>query len=224
MKKVILSVLASFTLISGCTSNNFEAIPYGCDGEESGKYCASIEEIFNQSKAHDERNINVLADDDEIIQDGEYRTIQSQKKIKNSKNSTEDTINDTQTMSSGKVVFGSRALEQRPVYTPERVHRLFRGPWMDDYEILHSGEHLFYKTPGSWNYGNMSEPGSASGLVTPVYPEDLGFSKPGEKASTVEKTRVGRHVLPAANQQKTTSTGSVSSAVEALKEKAKKLN
>lgn len=222
MKKAFITIAVA-TLITGCASNDFDSIPYGCQGEESDKYCASVEDIYKKSVENDHRNINVLAEDQEIVSDGKYRSIQSQKKQKPGDTPKHVTgVKGSLPALQNGAVFGSRALEQKPVYTPEQVHRLFRGPWMDDYEILHSGEHLFYKTPGAWNYGNMSDPGSASGLVKPVYPEDLGFSKPGEASKTVEKKRVGRHVLPSANQP--SSRNGTASTVQALKAKAKKLN
>jgi len=42
----------------------------------------------------------------------------------------------------------------------------------------------------------MTNPGSASGLITPVYPEDLGFKKGAETPDKVGGVQVGRHTLP----------------------------
>lgn len=224
MKKSIFTILLSATVLGGCSSNNFSSIPYGCEGEESSPYCANVETIYENAIKHEGRSINVMAEDKEVVSDGEYKSIQSQK-IQSLKSSDGKQLAQEQgsiPQMTGGAVFGSRALEQKPVYTPEKVHRIFRGPWMDDYQILHSGEHLFYKTPGSWNYGNLRTPGSASGMVTPVYPEDLGFNKGGESTTDAEMRRVGRHVIPAPGNNAASAAGKA--AVGAAKSAAKKLD
>lgn len=191
-KKSFLLFTTCITLCA-CSSNNFKQIPYGCDGDESDPYCASVSKIFDNSVDNDHRNINVLAEDMMIKRAGDYNTIQSQGKIPLDSGSALKTDNAIQGAQLNTV--GVSALETRPVYTPEKVHRIFRGPWKDDFNILHSGEHLFYRTPGYWTFGNMNEPGSASGLITPVYPEDLGFTGKVDPSAEPDQKRVGRHTV-----------------------------
>lgn len=62
-----------------------------------------------------------------------------------------------------------------PVYNPAKPHRVWIAPWTDANGILHSGEHIYFTTPGGWNYGPMTAPGSAAGLMAPIRPDQLGF-------------------------------------------------
>ena len=55
MKKAFITIAVA-TLLTGCASNDFDSIPYGCEGEESDKYCASVEDIYKKSVENDHRN------------------------------------------------------------------------------------------------------------------------------------------------------------------------
>lgn len=63
-----------------------------------------------------------------------------------------------------------------PVYHPAKPHKIWVAPWTDANGIVHSGESLFFVTPGYWNYGPMSLPGAASGVLGPARPDALGFN------------------------------------------------
>ncbi len=178
--------------LSGCTSNDFKQIPYGCDSDESDPFCASVETIFEAAKEHPDRTINVLADDQTIKNKNKYNTVQAQPDFGNGHSGKNS---ETGVPPQEATFMGAAALEGRPIYVPEQVHRIFRGPWVDDYEVMHEGEHLFYKTPGRWTYGNLKRPGAASGLIEPISPGELGFTE-GHEIKTNDANRVGRYTLP----------------------------
>lgn len=62
-----------------------------------------------------------------------------------------------------------------PVFNPPKPFRLGIAPWTDANGILHSGEYIYFTTPGRWSYGPMALPGSASGVLSPIRPDQLGF-------------------------------------------------
>ncbi len=65
-----------------------------------------------------------------------------------------------------------------PVWTPGRVYRAWTAPWTDAEGYLHSGGYVYFNTPGHWSYGSLDAAGSASGVLAPVKPSQLGF-RPG---------------------------------------------
>jgi len=188
--KFKIYAVSMMIIISGCSSNNFKQIPYGCDSEEADPFCASVESIYEGAVENDERSINVLASDDELQELRSMNNVQSQQ---THNRNTPSMGKQDQRLNSIMPRQNFNGLEQKPVYIPESVHRVYRGPWRDDANILHSGEHLFYKTPGEWAFGSMKEKGSASGLVTPIAPSELGFERIKEKP--LNKKRAGRHEI-----------------------------
>ncbi|MDP2564379.1 TraV family lipoprotein [Pseudoalteromonas marina] len=215
MKKLSpLFALIICGITAGCSSNNFKEIPYGCDAEESDPYCSSVERLYASSVENEDYGINVLASDREI--QGRYveNNVQSQVQTGSSSKSEGGNIG---TEGNPEYYQGQahKSLDQTPVYTPESVHKLYRGPWRDDLDLLHSGEMLFYKTPGHWNFGTLKTPGSASGLLSPVLPDELGFQR-GEDINNNGSTRAGRHYI---NQE----TGT-SSRLEKLRNSAREIN
>lgn len=63
-----------------------------------------------------------------------------------------------------------------PVFKQPRVHRAWVAPWTDANGRMHSGEYLYYTTPGEWNYGTLRQPGAAgAAMMGPVKPSQLGF-------------------------------------------------
>lgn len=212
LNPIFAAIIISIT--AGCSSNNFKEIPYGCDAEESDPYCASVEELYSASVQNSDHEINVLASDNKIKSQYVENNVQSQ--VDNGHNSNES-FEEGGSMGNPVKYKGQahKSLDQTPVYTPESVHKLYRGPWRDDLDLLHSGEMLFYKTPGHWNFGTLKTPGSASGLLKPVLPDELGFKR-GKDINSSDTTRAGRHRLDS-------STGS-SSKLEELRKKARELN
>jgi conjugal transfer pilus assembly protein TraV len=63
-----------------------------------------------------------------------------------------------------------------PVFQQPRVMRVWVAPYVDADGNLRSGEFVYFATPGSWNYGTLRRPGSASGIFGPTRPTDLGFT------------------------------------------------
>lgn len=217
MKKLSpLFALIICGITAGCSSNNFKEIPYGCDAEESDPYCSSVENLYAASVENEDYGINVLASDNQIK--GRYieHNVQSQVDSNFSSNS-ENKGSDSGTANNPIKYQGQahKSLDQTPVYTPESVHKLYRGPWRDDLDLLHSGEMLFYKTAGYWNFGTLKTPGSASGLLAPVLPDELGFKR-GQDINKSESTRAGRH--------KINSETGTSSRLESLRKSAREIN
>ncbi|MHB0929170.1 MAG: TraV family lipoprotein [Candidatus Nanopelagicales bacterium] len=63
-----------------------------------------------------------------------------------------------------------------PVYEQADVHRVWTSPWTDANGLLHGGEYLYFTTPGHWRYGELTAPGQASGIFTPLKPGAYGFT------------------------------------------------
>ena len=72
-----------------------------------------------------------------------------------------------------------------PVYQPPRPWRVWLAPWVDTTGDLHSGEYVWFVTPGKWYYGGKTwslsplggrdnGSGSFAGLG-PTMPSALGF-------------------------------------------------
>lgn len=80
-----------------------------------------------------------------------------------------------------------------PVYTQARVHRAWVAPWTDADGRLHSGEYLYFTTPGNWNYGTTRATGQAgAAMMGPVRPEQLGFNP-----DLTDKRKVRQQQVPA---------------------------
>lgn len=62
-----------------------------------------------------------------------------------------------------------------PVFVPPKPYRFWVAPWSDANGVLHSGEQMFFTTPGKWAYGPMNKNGAAGDLISPITPGDLGF-------------------------------------------------
>lgn len=62
-----------------------------------------------------------------------------------------------------------------PVFLPPKPYRFWVAPWTDANGLLHSGEQVFFTTPGKWSYGPMGKSGSLGDLMAPIHPRDLGF-------------------------------------------------
>ena len=62
-----------------------------------------------------------------------------------------------------------------PVFMPPKPYRFWVAPWTDANGLLHSGEQVFFTTPGKWTYGPMGKSGSLGDLMAPIRPQDLGF-------------------------------------------------
>ncbi len=62
-----------------------------------------------------------------------------------------------------------------PVFLPPKPYRYWVAPWTDANGLLHSGEQVFFTTPGRWTYGEMGKNGAAGDLISPIKPSELGF-------------------------------------------------
>lgn len=113
----------------------------------------------------------------------------------------------------GSLVFGGPQSEA-PVYQPPRPWRVWLGPWVDSTGDLHSGEYVWFTSPGHWFYDSRIWPlatgkgqGGArvgdhyvsDGVLSPVPPTELGFrpnlsqTAPGVLKSMTQPKVVHRH-------------------------------
>lgn len=93
----------------------------------------------------------------------------------------------------------------QPVYSQPRVHRSWAAPWVDANGRLHSGEYVYFTTPGRWEYGTLRAPGAAgAAMMGPVKPGSLGFTpdftKTPKGAQTIQNPNA-QGLQPAQQQQ-----------------------
>lgn len=102
-----------------------------------------------------------------------------------------------------------------PVFQQPKVLRVWVAPYVDADGNLRSGEYTYISTPGSWNYGTTTKPGSASGIFEPQRPSNLGFT-PNVVSNGKNAAQPARPAAPPENtggvgssaSQSTPSTGS----------------
>ena len=79
-------------------------------------------------------------------------------------------------------------LNRKPVWTPAKVFRVWIAPWKDgegQMAVMHSGESLYFSTEGQWNYGTLTTPGVAAGLLQPVAPRSEEYEENIKKRNRV---------------------------------------
>jgi len=63
-----------------------------------------------------------------------------------------------------------------PVFKEPRVYRAWIAPYIDSSGNMHSGQYVYFSTPGEWSYGSLTRSGEASpGLYGPIPPQDSFF-------------------------------------------------
>ncbi|MGC8519380.1 MAG: TraV family lipoprotein [Steroidobacteraceae bacterium] len=56
-----------------------------------------------------------------------------------------------------------------PVFREPRVYRVWLAPFVDSQGNMHSGQYVYFSTPGEWLYGGLERTGQASpGLFQPL--------------------------------------------------------
>lgn len=144
--------VAATAVLSGCATSKA-----GCDTRDAStrEYCRSVMDTQRAAQAGGGTDFSVH--DGGGAGDGPQQPIWAPGRMIN-----------------GAVVSGKNALAG-PVFTPAKPHRVWVAPWTDTNGTLHSGEYLYYVTPGHWNYGELRAPGSASDALGPLRTDDYGF-------------------------------------------------
>ena len=58
-----------------------------------------------------------------------------------------------------------------PIFREPRVYRVWIAPFVDANGNMHSGQYVYFSTPGEWSYGALHDTGAASpGLYGPLPP------------------------------------------------------
>lgn len=168
--------------VSGCASDSTSCALNNTEG-----YCASVGETYKASKAHAGSKENVFGN-------GSHR------RFKKGGGGQRGGARPTRQKAGGGVYEpGPGAGLSGPIYRPAQPRRLWVAPWTDANGVVHSGEYLYFLRPGNWRYGPLRAQGSASGVMGPVAPSDLGF-KPGQQ-STTRKDSSGNTSNPGNIQQ-----------------------
>ena len=146
IKVKILTLIVAASALSACASNNKKV----CAPGEISPGCASMGETYDAAIGGGGSKGNVFDNSAHI--DG--------KKV----------VSNPLNMQSGQHQVAG------PVFHPPKPYRVGIAPWTDANGLMHSGEYVYFTTPGRWSYGPMQLPGSAAGLIAPIKPDDLGFS------------------------------------------------
>src|SRR5699024_3965081 len=143
-------VLGAAAALSACASTNTS-----CPLNNESGYCASVGQVHDAAVAGGGDAENVMAGSAH----GEQNVTQSAK-------------------ADGNPLFspGPGHGLSGPIFKPATPRRLWVAPWTDANGTLHSGEYLYFLSPGHWRYGPLKAPGAASGVMGPVAPQDLGFT------------------------------------------------
>lgn len=172
MRKItpfIMAGVAGISLLSGCATDTKTS----CALNNTEGYCASVQETHEASRANAGSNENVFGDG-------------AHKRFKND-GSGQGQVPTSQ--GRGQRVFspGPGAGLAGPIYRPAQPRRLWVAPWTDANGVVHSGEYLYFLRPGNWNYGPLREKGSASGVMGPVAPSDLGFDPAAQSSKKKQR-------------------------------------
>ena len=58
-----------------------------------------------------------------------------------------------------------------PIFREPRVYRVWIAPFVDANGNMHSGQYVYFSTPGEWSYGGLHDAGAASpGMYGPLPP------------------------------------------------------
>jgi type IV conjugative transfer system lipoprotein TraV len=93
-----------------------------------------------------------------------------------------------------------------PIFREPRVYRVWIAPFVDANGNMHSGQYVYFSTPGEWNYGTMRESGAASpGLYGPL-PPGASFGGNAHKATALA-VPAGTPPKPSSAKKNTTVNG-----------------
>ena len=72
-----------------------------------------------------------------------------------------------------------------PIFREPRVYRVWIAPFVDANGNMHSGQYVYFSTPGEWSYGALHDTGAASpGLYGPLPPGE-SFGGKTQKATAL---------------------------------------
>ncbi|EQD77965.1 membrane lipoprotein lipid attachment site [mine drainage metagenome] len=93
-----------------------------------------------------------------------------------------------------------------PIFREPRVYRVWIAPFVDANGNMHSGQYVYFSTPGEWSYGSLQDTGVASpGLYGPRPPGD-SFGGKRRKATALNVPR-GQPPKPSSGNKNTTVNG-----------------
>lgn len=165
-KTILLTTGLSTLLLAGCSSTSVNRCPIDQDGYPK---CKSMEQVFDHALNEDGDNLSVIPKtytEDEDLANAQKQTSSSQ--------GQSFTRPVTQLKQANNL---EHPYQAKPVYVPEKVHRLWFAPWQDSAKNLRSAEMVYFTTKGYWNYGSMNKAGSiGSAMLEPLAPTELGFS------------------------------------------------
>ena len=72
-----------------------------------------------------------------------------------------------------------------PIFREPRVYRVWIAPFVDANGNMHSGQYVYFSTPGEWSYGGLQDAGAASpGMYGPLPPGE-SFGGNAHKATAL---------------------------------------
>lgn len=166
MKKILFG-LFYLSVLSGCS---LTPESQSCPIDEYGyPKCASTEEVFDNAMKEKGDHLSVL-EKESTTREREAIASRERAAIENNKiNSSNNQPVKQNLQYSGTT---EHPYKEKPVYSPEKVHRIWFSPWKDEKNNLHSSENIYFTTPGYWNYGGLNKNGVAGGaILRPLEPD-----------------------------------------------------
>lgn len=185
--KNIMSVAAiiGVAFLSGCSTNSAQKCPIDQNGYPS---CSSMEKVFDHALNEDGDHLSVLPRETTSIEDEanllDQSTVTQEVNVAPSVNQIKQNK-----MANGAI---EHPYDAKPVYVPEKVHRMWFAPWTDEANNLRSAEMVYFTTKGYWNYGTLNSTGAVGGaMMEPLTPDDLGFNPDySDSASNINNNHV----------------------------------
>lgn len=161
--RVVTIILLNLLLISGCATP-----PHSCPIDLSGnRNCSPMSKVY-KAALENKKTEETLIDSKNVV----------------------STVNDQKVRAVKKNQLANNFInEEKPVFQQPRIYRLWVAPWQDEYDFMHSGEYIYFKEDGYWNYGNKKPGKSKQGVIKNIF-EPIDTSKPSFKVikKTTDKT------------------------------------
>lgn len=167
--------------------------------QESGNPCASVEETFDAALKNEGNPSNVFGatnpEKEEEVSSNEFEILnidpsepvalnEEQKATKQKKQVTQKT----------KYQHFGDNVNNKAVYIPEKLHRIYISQYQTKSGALVSGKTIYYRTPGHFASGNLRINGVVGKeMLAPSTPDDLGF-QPSE--SSIKKQVINQTGAP----------------------------